>query len=221
MKTPSGLELPDQNNLETALNMAREKLQKVNPDTVPDRFGVKRLEKSGSIFFSFPSFVGPVEVSFPDGIVYFPSGDPLPDFLQVFVLHYLVSDGPTPGKDNSPISFAQVPSGPFYLSNFNQNTKGKLIEHFGQNIELFTQAAKELRWEPGDMGDVSAVTRPFPKVPITFVLWEGDDELPPDANLLFCDTAPDYLPTEDISIISKMLVGSVIKKAAALKGDNL
>jgi hypothetical protein len=43
------------------------------------------------------------------------------------------------------------------------------------------------------LGDLSFTIRPLPRIPITIVLWRGDQEMPPGGNLLFDSTAIHYL----------------------------
>ena len=63
--------------------------------------------------------------------------------------------------------------------------------------------------EGGTHGDASAVIRPFPRVPMTLIVWTGDDELPPNAKVLFDDTAEEYLTTEDIAVLGDVVLHRV------------
>ena len=38
----------------------------------------------------------------------------------------------------------------------------------------------------------------LPLVPVTCVVWAGDEEIPPSATILFDDSITSYLPVEDI-----------------------
>jgi len=44
-------------------------------------------------------------------------------------------------------------------------------------------------------------------VPITFVLWRGDEEIPPSGNVLFDASIPSYLPVEDIAVVCGAVAG--------------
>jgi hypothetical protein len=46
----------------------------------------------------------------------------------------------------------------------------------------------------------------LPRVAMQLCLWEGDEEFPPEANVLFDENIGGYLPVEDIAVVSGMLI---------------
>jgi len=62
-------------------------------------------------------------------------------------------------------------------------------------------------------GDVGVRVPFLPKVSISFVLWKGDDEFPPNGKILFDSTITSYLSTEGIVIASEMLFNELKKRA--------
>ncbi|MBW2011870.1 MAG: DUF3786 domain-containing protein, partial [Deltaproteobacteria bacterium] len=46
----------------------------------------------------------------------------------------------------------------------------------------------------------------FPKVPLQLILWAGDDEFAPEANILFDDTVSKILSPEDAAWLAGMIV---------------
>ena len=62
------------------------------------------------------------------------------------------------------------------------------------------------------IGDASVRIDAFPKLPVTVVLWEGDQEIPGNANILFDETAPLLLAMEDLSVVGN-LVSFRLRKA--------
>ena len=51
----------------------------------------------------------------------------------------------------------------------------------------------------------------FSRLPITIVLWRGDDEFPPEGNIMFDSTISDYLDTEDIAVLCETMTWRLIK----------
>ena len=53
-----------------------------------------------------------------------------------------------------------------------------------------------------------------PRVPVTLVVWAGDDEFEPTAKILFDHSIPHYLTTEDIAWVSGMIVYRLMRLAS-------
>ncbi|MEE8541956.1 MAG: DUF3786 domain-containing protein, partial [Desulfobacterales bacterium] len=51
----------------------------------------------------------------------------------------------------------------------------------------------------------------FPRVPVQLIVWEGDDEFPAAANILFDQTVGAILSPEDIAWLAGMIVYRMIK----------
>jgi len=142
------------------------------------------------------------------------SGEPLPIWSQILILHHLrdIKEGIEPG--GRWITFKEVPSGEFYLSAFNKRSKDLAIKFFGERPDVLHEIAPKLGGERfRDVGDVSYLFRVFPKVPVVLVMYRADEEFPPDANMLFDATIPEFMCTEDIAVISTMLVVTLGKLA--------
>ncbi len=60
-----------------------------------------------------------------------------------------------------------------------------LLERYGTDLEGFRRAARFLDGTPVDMADAAFQLRPFPRVPLYYLLWEGDSEYPPRVSILF------------------------------------
>ena len=77
-----------------------------------------------------------------------------------------------------------------------------MLETFGHDLTLYVKVAAALGGEPLALGDAAARFMAFPRVPITHVLWGGDEEFAPEATILFDETIPRYFPTEDIAALA-------------------
>jgi hypothetical protein len=63
-----------------------------------------------------------------------------------------------------------------------------------------------------------AVTIPaFNRVPVTLVVWKGDEEFPSDASVLFDSTKNEYLPAEDIIVVCQTSSGKMIRIQQSLQ----
>lgn len=139
-------------------------------------------------------------VSFPDGEVNFAGRqDAVPVTAKVVLLHYLLTakGQPLAGKL---ISFKEVPGGMIYLQPFNGRVLGGFKAIFGKNASLLNKVGEKLGVQFAKFGDTAVTLNILPRVPVTYVIWEGDEEFPANATALFDATAQYYLPTEDLVV---------------------
>jgi hypothetical protein len=140
------------------------------------------------------------------------TGDEMPSFIQSLVLTYLMTaDGTTPSSHW--IGFRELPDGMFYTQAFQGYSGGRLVRELEGGIETFRRAAERLGGEPLAMGDAGYTFTVLPRVHLALVYWEGDEELPSQARVLFEDSASHYLPTDGLAILGSQLVGKILKAA--------
>ena len=123
---------------------------------------------------------------------------------RLLILHYLVTaSGAPPGGDL--IAFKELPDGRLYDSTFYKRTVKLLLKKFGDSPAKLTIAAAKIGGIPVKMGDAAVTVRAFPRVAVTLVLWQGDDEFPAEGSVLLDRGIADYLPTEDIVVLCQTI----------------
>jgi len=129
---------------------------------------------------------------------------------KILILHYFTLAKGTPAVGRL-ITYKQLPGGMSYFAAFSQRTVTPLVNHFGQNPELLIGVAAKLGGRETNYGNVSVTINAFDHVPITLVLWQGDEELAPNGNILFDANISDYLSTEDITVLSETITWKLVK----------
>jgi len=124
---------------------------------------------------------------------------------QVLILHYLAAKGEKKSSSRW-ISFREIPGAAFYYSAFVKRAVDPLKKTFGKEANLFVKAAKSLSGKAIDAGNAGFEFNLFPHVSMQLILWEGDEEFLPEANILFYDTIGDIFSPEDVAWLSGMLV---------------
>lgn len=200
-----------------AFKIAAAEIAAKDPQDIGRKAGVDYLRERQCFAFEF---IGrPIYVTFPEcrlGLVQ--GGEEIPLTEQVLILHYLNQADGTP-EQNEPITYREVPSGEFYYPAFFKRAEAPLLKAFGLKPELLPPAALELKGIPlTGHGDVAAQFRPLPRVPVTLVVWAGDDEFEPSAKILFDRSIPHYLTTEDIAWVSGMIVYRLMRLASKVNG---
>jgi len=194
--------MPRSDDYKAAITLAVGELQNLNPKRLENRTGARFFVEDNREGLIVPYFGQPRRIAWPE-VAVTPVDGPGEIALteQVLILHYLLhASGET--LTGHAIDFRQVPEGSFYWSAFVSRAKKPLLETFGRNLPFYLKVAESLGGEPQSLGDAAARFLAFPRVPITHVLWGGDDEFQPEANILFDETIPRYLPTEDIAALS-------------------
>jgi hypothetical protein len=145
-----------------------------------------------------------VEVSLKD------SEEAVPLRDKILILHYLIQAKGTPAS-NKVIAYKGLPEGANYFPTFFKRAIKPLVDHFGSEPRRLLDIAGILGGHKTDYGDVAVTIHAFSRVPITLVLWRGDDEFPPEGNIIFDSTVSDYLSTEDINVLCEAIAWRLVK----------
>jgi hypothetical protein len=194
--------MPRIDDYKAAIALAAAELKNLNPKRLAGRSRCEFSFQAGQEGIIVPYFGQGRRVTWPEiGVAPVHGPGDLPLTEQILILHYLLktTGKPLSGKD---IDFRQVPEGSFYWSAFVSRAKKPLLSTFGQDLGRYLEVAARMGGEAQELGDAAARFMAFPLVPVTHVLWRGDEEFPPEANILFDETIPQHLPTEDIAALA-------------------
>ncbi len=129
---------------------------------------------------------------------------------RVLILHDFNSARGTPVAGRL-ITFRELPEGVVYFPTFSKRTIKPLLAHFDKEPHLLLEAAEKLGGHNIDYGDTAVTISAFSRVPITIILWRGDEEFAPQGNVAFDATISDYLPTEDITVLCETIAWKLIR----------
>lgn len=147
-------------------------------------------------------------ISLEDGTIEVPLRD------RILILHYFTRARGTPATGKA-IAYKQLQGGASYFPAFSERAIGPLVKNFGRNPELLGKVAVTLGGRQAGYGDLSVTINAFARVPITLVLWKGDEEVAPNGNILFDSNIPDYLCTEDVTVLCETIIWKLVKSVAS------
>jgi len=133
---------------------------------------------------------------------------------KILILHYLVRARGTPLSGKA-IAYQELKEGSVYYPTFIKRSVRPLIDYFGNSAEMLAEIAVELGGYRAEFGDIAVTIPAFARVPVTLVIWKGDDEFPSNANILFDSTVLDYLPAEDINVLCQTISWKLVKSLQA------
>ena len=117
--------------------------------------------------------------------------------LELLVLVYLLHAGPQL-LSRELVSAKELKTAHFFQGPHELNV-GKVLERFGRDQEGFRRAAEALGGEAQSLAADAAYRIPaLPKVPLYYLLWEGDDEFEPRISVLFDRSIESHLSADAI-----------------------
>jgi hypothetical protein len=167
-------------------------------------------DEAGKKVISLDYLGQPCRVVLPDVDVSTASGEPLSPRDRLIMLHYLnTADGSL--LTDRLITFKELPEGAVYYPTYVKRTIKPLLDKFADRPESLIAAAESIGGVKAETGDFSFRLKALPRVPLTITLWLGDEELPPEGNILFDSSITDYLPTEDITVLCEILAWKLVR----------
>jgi hypothetical protein len=140
------------------------------------------------------------------------SGRETPSFIGSLILTYLATADGTPYTGRW-IGFRDLPDGMFYVQAFQGYSGNRLARELKGGLEAFRRAAESLGGQRLELGSAAYGFFIFPQVPVAVVYWEGDEDFPSQAQVLFDETAYHYMSTDGLAILGSQLIGKLLKAA--------
>ena len=119
--------------------------------------------------------------------------DPL---LETLCLVYLLNVGPQP-LSHDMVSARDLRDAQFFKGPHELRVR-PLLERYGNDLDGLKEAAERLRGEVVELADVAYRVPAFPKVPIYYLFWKGDEEFAPRLSILFDGTIELHLSADAI-----------------------
>ncbi len=126
-------------------------------------------------------------------------------FFKPSCLWYLAhaKDIPLTGR---PVKPADIKDGEMFFRGSHVIPLDNLANKYGSDKKAFTKRGRELCAEVLDFGDASLKLLPMPRIPVALILWLGDEEFPPRADLLLDSSCELQLPIDIIWSIAMLSV---------------
>lgn len=124
-------------------------------------------------------------------------GSRVHEYLSVFIIHYLLITAEMV-EENEWISEKDIPGGPTFFRGPHAIPTGLITKTFQNDIEAFGHHCKFLRGEYLEMGDAAFKFQIARHLPAVVLYWQGDEDFPPEAKLLFDRSISRHLASDVI-----------------------
>jgi len=131
--------------------------------------------------------------------------------MTVLLLHYLIGSKQRMLR-NKLISYRELPNGMVFYNAFRNLAIDPIAKVFGENIEAFEKRGPELGGHRVNYGEMAFEFFIFPRIPVTYILWTGDEEIPASANILFDLSALEHLHTEDLAEVGEVITHQLVHR---------
>jgi len=197
------------NDYQMSFDLAALELAKRNPIEIAKLSGIETFKNKTSITITYYS--RPIQINWTP--ITFHTLDKLPTLPlaeQALILHYLKNADGTPSTGEW-ITFREIKSGEFYWPAFVKRVKNPLISFFGNKPKILLNLVSKIGGKiENKIGDTSIVIQAFPQIKFLITLWDGDEDFPPDGNVLMDKNISHYFSTEDVAFAAGLLVYKMI-----------
>ena len=132
---------------------------------------------------------------------------PLP--TQTFLLRYLLE-----GKDvawaGNWLTFREMPWGELYIKPYTGRVLTRAAFTLGTRLDAFRAAAEKMGAQPVNHGDAGYLFHLIGGYEMQILVWAGDEEFPPNAQVLYSDNFADGFAAED-RVVAGDILSSTIK----------
>ena len=134
---------------------------------------------------------------------------------RILFLRYLLD-----GKFTPPTgvfrTYREFPWGEVYLQQFTGRCIKRFAFSYNGKAELLARIMERLPAHPVKMGDAGYELELMEGLSLQLILWQGDDEFPPNAQILFSENFRDAFTAEDMANIGDIVLNRMKAIGAAL-----
>ena len=128
---------------------------------------------------------------------------------QTFLLRWLLEGKAVPARGQFK-TFREMPWGELYIQPFTGRCLTRAAFTFGTRVAQFAAAMEKLGAKKLPHGDAAYELELLPGYAMQLIVWAGDDEFPPNSQILYSDNFADSFAAEDRVVAGDILI-SIVK----------
>ena len=148
-------------------------------------------------------------ISHPECVIRAVDGGKLPPLpVQTFLLRYLLES-----KDvtwcGTWKTFREMPWGEMYITPYTGRVLTRAAYTFSFKLDAFRKAAEKMGGEAVKHGDAGYRFDLIGDYQMQILIWQGDDEFPPNAQILYSDNFAEGFAAEDRVVAGDILISTI------------
>ena len=184
-----------------------EKFRNLNPEDVTARLEDVRWDGTE---FTVRLLCRDFAIAHPDYAIRALDGGSVPPLpTQTFLLRYLLESKQV-AWSGAWKTFREMPWGEMYIKPYTGRVLTRAAFTFGTRVAKFRTASVQSGGEPVPHGDAGYQFRLIGPYWMQILVWEGDDEFPPNAQVLYSDNFAEGFAAEDRVVAGDILISMII-----------
>ena len=183
-----------------------EKFRELSPADVENRLSAVKWDGKA---FTVKLLGREFTIAHPDYAITAVDGGALPPLpTQTFLLRYLLEGKDTPWNGEWK-TFREMPWGELYIKPYTGRVLTRAAFTFGTRLDAFRAAAEKMGAETVNHGDAGYQFELVPGYQMQILAWAGDEEFPPNAQVLYSDNFAEGFAPEDRVVAGDILISTV------------
>ena len=151
----------------------------------------------------------PFAIAHPDYTIRALDGGAVPPLpTQTFLLRYLLESKQV-SWNGTWKTFREMPWGEMYIKPYTGRVLARAAFTFGTRVAAFRAACEKMGATPVPHGDAGYLFDLIGDYRMQILVWEGDDEFPPNAQVLYSDNFADGFAAEDRVVAGDILISTI------------
>ena len=196
----------ENNKEEVPFSFYEEKFRQLSPADVTAR--LVAVQWDGRAFFV--KLLGrEVTVTHPEYSITAIDGGTVPPLpTQTFLLRYLLESKDVPWSGQWK-TFREMPWGELYIKPYTGRVLTRAAFTFGTRLDAFSKAAEKMGAQPVSHGDAGYQFVLVNGYQMQILAWAGDEEFPPNAQMLYSDNFAEGFAAEDRVVAGDILISTI------------
>ena len=182
-----------------------EQFRSLEPGAAVARTGVKWDGKEFYVNLLGRAFA----IAHPDYAIRAVDGGALPPLpTQTFLLRYLL-EAKELAWNGQWKTFREMPWGELYIKPYTGRVLTRAAFTFGTRVQKFREACEKMGATPVKHGDAGFQFELVGNFRMQILVWEGDDEFPPNAQILYSENFAEGFAAEDRVVAGDILISTI------------
>ena len=123
---------------------------------------------------------------------------------KLLILHHLYFHKPDAENSGNMVTFRDIRECADFEPAYQKMTITPFATYFNRKTTLLKKRCNDIGGQINSYGDVSFTVNAFPRIPLQFIFWDGDEEFPANANILFDKNIAQFIHPESISVLANV-----------------